>query len=145
MTGEYGKGRKPTGESYIQFSSQDARDRALDKLQGKALSSSKGAKLLMGKSRSDWVRQRNWAMRKSEELTQKKLDKHSMKKQIKFVKSKEFRKIIVGGVDGFVQLPTDAIGTFAKDFGAQLPVVGTGSHGCWQEVYAVCAGASTTS
>ena len=55
-------------------------------------------------------------MRKAEELIQKKLDKYSMKKEVKFVKSKEFRKIIVGGVDGFVQLPTDAIGTFAKDF-----------------------------
>ncbi len=119
MTGDY-KERKATGESFVQFGTQDARDRALDKLkankQDQNVASSKGNKLTISKSKPEWVRQRDWAMRKSEELIQKKVDSRGSKATIKFEKGKESRKILVDGAEAFVQLRTDARGRFLNDF-----------------------------
>ena len=119
MTGDY-KERKATGESFVQFGTQDARDRALDKLQANKqdqnAASSKGNKLTISKSKPEWVRQRDWAMRKSEELIQKKVDSRGSKATIKFEKGKESRKILVDGAEAFVQLRTDARGRFLNDF-----------------------------
>ena len=80
------------------------------------MKSSKGTKLLIGRSKPDFVRKRNWAMRQSEKLIRDKLTTHSMQKEVKFVKSKELRKIVVDGADAFVQLQTDSLGSFVQDF-----------------------------
>ena len=118
MTGDY-KERKATGESFVQFGTQDARDRALDKLKANKdqnAVSFKGNKLTINKSKPEWVRQRDWAMRKSEELIQKKVVSRGSKATVKFEKGKEPRSILVDGAEAFVQLRTDARGRFLNDF-----------------------------
>ena len=61
-------------------------------------------------------------MGKNEELIKAKLQTAKLSSTVKFEKGKEFRKIIVDGVDAFVQRLADARGNFVGDFeDLQLP------------------------
>ncbi len=58
----------------------------------------------------------------SEELIRKKLSENSIDAEVKYVKDKEYRKILVGNKDAFVQGRDDPRGRFVGDFeDLQLP------------------------
>ncbi len=119
MQGPYGD-KKPSEESFVQFASPESRDRFADEIRSKKygdnVTSSKGSKLYVGKSRTEWQRQRDFAMRKSEELIKGKLQSHGAQCAVKYVKSQDERKITVNGTDAFVQRRTDARGHFCGEF-----------------------------
>ena len=68
MTGPYDK--KPSDESFIQFVCQEERNCILNiitsKKLGASLRSPTGTQLAIVRSKSDWIRQRDFAMRQSE-------------------------------------------------------------------------------
>ena len=74
------------------------------------------------KAKTDFVRGRDWAMVKSEELIKTKLAAANISQPIKYEKVKDVRKITVGGSDAFVQGPAEIHGSFVGDFmDLQLP------------------------
>lgn len=124
MTGPFGEGRKPTKESYVQFSDRDARDRTLKVINERTLlaNSTSGKKLDIGRMKTSWQRRRDFVMGKAEELVKQKLEKHGKEGTVKFTKSKEVRKILFNNVDAFVQSRTDATGSFVGEFAdLQIP------------------------
>ena len=78
--------------------------------------SSKGAKLTVGKSKTERQRQRDFLMYKAEVLIKEKIQKRGASGDVKYTKSKDERKVTVNGVNAFVQLRTDARGNFCGDF-----------------------------
>jgi hypothetical protein len=125
MKGER-KNRTATDESFVQFCTPDARDRVLDvintKKYGENVKSSMGNVLKINKSKTDWQRQRDFAMRKSEELIVTKLRGMNSGATAKYETSKDVRKITVSGRDAFVQRWDDPRGRFHGDFqDLQLP------------------------
>ena len=115
MMGPYND-RKPTNESFVQFGSRDARDRVMKAIKETSFNTEKGNNIKVYKSKTEWVRGRDWAMGKSEELIKKKLDAAKLSATVKYEKGKEVRKITVNGEDAFVQLATDVHGNFVKNF-----------------------------
>ena len=108
--------RKPTNESYVQFGSRDARDRVLKAVKGNNFKTDKGNIIKVYRSKTEWQRGRDWAMRKSEELINGKLQSAGRSATVKFEKGKDFRKITVNGADAFVQRLNDAHGRFGGEF-----------------------------
>ena len=121
MTGPYSS-RKPTSESFAQFSSRDARDRVLLALKDTAIKTATGNTIKVFRSKTDFIRSRDWAMGKSEELIKAKLQNAKISASVKFEKGKEARKITVDGDDAFVQRLEDTHGNFVGNFhDLQLP------------------------
>ena len=117
MMGPYDK-KQPSDESFIQFVCQEERDRIFNTIVSKKLrASSSGKELAIGRSKSDWIRKRDFAMRESERLIIARLRDRGQQDVVKFEKSKAVRKITVAGVDAFVQNSGDAIGEFKGTFG----------------------------
>ena len=117
MMGPYDK-KQPSDESFIQFVCQEERDRIFNTIVSKKLrASSSGKELAIGRSKSDWIRKRDFAMRESERLIIARLRDRGQQDVVKFEKSKAVRKITVAGVDAFVQNSGDAIGDFKGMFG----------------------------
>ena len=113
-------------ESFVQFFTKTARDRALGKIKdknwGNDVQSSKGAKLTIGAMKTDWRRGRDWAMRKSETIIREFLTSKRQNGTVKYETSKDFRKITVNGRDAFVQRRDDPRGRFHGEFqDLQLP------------------------
>ena len=116
MMGPYDK-KQPSDESFIQFVCQEERDRIFNTIVSKKLrASSSGKELAIGRSKSDWIRKRDFAMRESERLIIARLRDRGQQGVVKFQKSKALRKITVDGVDAFVQNSGDAIGEFKGMF-----------------------------
>ncbi len=119
MRAPYG-GKKATDESFVQFACVEARDRVADVIVAKKyyenVKSSKGAKLTVGKSKTERQRQRDFLMYKAEVLIKEKIQKRGASGDVKYTKSKDERKVTVNGVNAFVQLRTDARGNFCGDF-----------------------------
>ena len=118
MAGPYGK-KKPSDESFIQFVCQEERDRILNIITSKklgALRTPNGTKLTIARSKSDWIRKRDYAMRESERLITAHLHERGKQGTVQFQKTKSVRKIVVNGVDAFLQYSTDAVGDFTGDF-----------------------------
>ena len=121
MTGPYSP-RKPTSESFAQFSSRDARDRVLLVLKDTVIKTATGNTIKVFRSKTDFIRSRDWAMGKSEELIKAKLQSAKISASVKFEKGKEARKITVDGDDAFVQRLEDTHGNFVGNFhDLQLP------------------------
>ncbi len=112
--------QKVTGESFVQFFCRGARDRALKAVRdgklGENLRSNKGDKLTVNRYRTDWQRDRDWAMRKSEELIKAKVETAKLKVKIEYVQTKDERKITANGQIAFLQKRADAHGSFLNDF-----------------------------
>ncbi len=106
-------------ESFVQFFTKTARDRALGKIKdknwGNDVQSSKGAKLTIGAMKTDWRRGRDWAMRKSETIIREFLTSKHQNSTVKYEKTSDARKITVNGTDAFVQLRGDEHGRFVGD------------------------------
>ena len=118
MAGPYAK-KKPSDESFIQFVCQEERDRILNIITSKklgALRTPNGTKLTIARSKSDWIRKRDYAMRESERLITAHLHERGQQGTVQFQKTKSVRKIVVNGVDAFLQYSTDAVGDFTGDF-----------------------------
>ena len=118
MTGPYAK-KKPSDESFIQFVCQEERDRILNIITSKklgALRTPNGTKLTIARSKSDWIRKRDYAMRESERLITAHLHERGQQGTVQFQKTKSVRKIVVNGVDAFLQYSTDAVGDFTGEF-----------------------------
>ena len=119
MRGPHDK-RTASDESFVQFACPEERDRVVGIIQAKKLGnnvkSSQGAKLTVGKMKTDWVRQRDFAMRKSEELIKEKLQEQGAQSIVKYEKAKESRKIMVDGAEAFVQRAADPLGCFVGRF-----------------------------
>ena len=107
-------------ESVVQFHTPAARDRVvkeiLDKGLANNLKSSKGTSLKVNRMRSDFIRGRDFAMRKSEELIKGLLQTAGASGEVRYAKDKESRKIIVNNQDAFVQAPADHHGRFVGEF-----------------------------
>ncbi len=112
--------RVASDESFVQFHTPAARDRVvkeiLDKGHANNLKSSKGTSLKVNRMRSDFIRGRDFAMRKSEELIKGKLQTVGASGEVKYVKGKESRKITVNNHDAFVQALADPHGRFVGEF-----------------------------
>ena len=118
MTGPYAK-KKPSDKSFIQFVCQEERDRILNIITNKklgALRTPNGPKLTIARNKSDWIRKRDYAMRESERLITAHLHERGQQGTVQFQKTKSVRKIVVNGVDAFLQYSTDAVGEFTGDF-----------------------------
>ena len=115
MSGPY-SARKPTNETFVQFCSRDARDRVFQALKDSEIKTAKGNPVKVSKSKPDFIRTRDWAMGKSEELIKAKLETAKISATVKFEKGKEVRRITVNGCDAFVQRFADARGTFVGSF-----------------------------
>ena len=63
MPGPYSS-RKPTNESFAQFSSRDARDRVLLALKDTFIKTATGNTIKVFRSKTDFIRSRDWAMGK---------------------------------------------------------------------------------
>ena len=61
-------------------------------------------------------RHRDFAIAKAEELVKAKMAKFGKHGDVKYVKSKDVRKITVDDVDAFVQMWSDDSGNFVGDF-----------------------------
>ena len=115
MTGPY-TARKPTNETFVQFCSRDARDRVFQALKDSEIKTAAGNLVKLSKSKPDFIRTRDWAMGKSEELIKAKLETAKIAATVKFEKGKETRKITVDGSDAFIQRFADARGNFVGSF-----------------------------
>ena len=121
MTGPF-QTRTPTNESFVQFCSRDARDRVFQAMKDKSFTTPSGSTINIYRAKTDFIRGRDWAMGKSEELIKKKLAASKLTMPVKYVKHKDARKIMVDGVDAFVQWPAETHGSFVGDFqDLQLP------------------------
>ena len=121
MTGPF-QTRTPTNESFAQFCSRDARDRVFQAMKDKSFTTPSGSTINIYRAKTDFIRGRDWAMGKSEELIKKKLAASKLTMPVKYVKHKDARKIMVDGVDAFVQWPAETHGSFVGDFqDLQLP------------------------
>ena len=109
--------QKATDEAFIQFHNRKARDRVMkliaDANLAKGLTSLKGSPLSVGKCKTDWRRGRDWAMRKSEEVIKTNIGGHA---KLEYKASRESRRILVDGVEAFVQLPAERHGRFVGHF-----------------------------
>ena len=91
-------------------------------MKDKSFTTPSGSTLNIYRAKTDFIRGRDWAMGKSEELIKKKLAAAKLRKPVKYVKHKDARKIMVDGVDAFVQRPVETHGSFVCDFqDLQLP------------------------
>ena len=120
MRGPWGS-RTMSDESFVQFFTSEARERVMKAIiDGKLasnLASVKGAKLSVGRMRTDVHRSRDFAMRKAEELIRQKLSSKSVSLEgVKYEKTKESRKIVVNEQDAFVQERGNSFGAFAGEF-----------------------------
>ena len=121
MTGPFPT-RTPTNESFAQFCSRDARDRVFQAMKDKSFTTPSGSTINIYRAKTDFIRGRDWAMGKSEELIKKKLAAAKLTMPVKYVKHKDARNIMVDGVDAFVQRPVETHGSFVCDFqDLQLP------------------------
>ena len=103
MSGPY-SARKPTNETFVQFCSRDARDRVFQVLKDSEIKTAKGNPVKVSKSKPDFIRTRDWAMGKSEELIKAKLETAKISATVKFEKEKDVRRITVNGCDTFDDL-----------------------------------------
>ena len=88
----------------------------------KSFKTPRGSTINIYRAKTDFVRGRDWAMGKNEELIKKKLAAAKLTVPVKFEKHKDARKNTVDGVDAFVQRPTETHGSFVCDFqDLQLP------------------------
>ena len=87
----------------MQFHTEAARDRAVDAVKTKKLemTNAAGGKLRIERGRTELQRERNWAMRKAEEILNEELKGQSPVFQ--FHTEKGQRKLTSSGVDAFVQ------------------------------------------
>ena len=115
MKGEY-QNRVASDESFVQFATPDARDRALTKLKDRKCTSSKGVELKISKSKTEWQRHRDWAIRKAEEMIKEKMRSKNMHEQVKYTATKESRKLTVKNTVAFLQLRDDVAGRFQSGF-----------------------------
>ena len=121
MTGPF-TARTPTNESVAQFCSRDARDRVLQAMKEKTFTTPSSTAIKIYKAKTDFVRGRDLAIGKSEELIKKKLATAKLSLPVQYENQKDARKITVDGSDAFVQGPADPHGTFVGDFqDLQLP------------------------
>ena len=121
MSGPY-TARKPTNETFAQFCSRDARDRVLQALKETSIKTANGNSIKVFRAKTEFIRSRDWAMGKSEELIKTKLEREKFSATVKYEKGKELRRITVDGEDAFVQRFTDAQGKFVSNFqDLQLP------------------------
>ena len=121
MSGPY-TARKPTNETFAQFCSRDARDRVLQALKETSIKTANGNTIKVFRAKTEFIRSRDWAMGKSEELIKTKLETEKLSATVKYEKGKELRRITVDGEDAFVQRLTDAHGKFVGNFqDLQLP------------------------
>ena len=72
-------------------------------LKDSEIKTAKGNPVKVSKSKPDFIRTRDWAMGKSEELIKAKLETAKISATVKFEKGKEVRRITVNGCDAFVQ------------------------------------------
>ena len=109
--------RKLTDESFAQFGTRDARDRVLKAIKERNFKTAKGNTVKIDRSKTEWQRGRDWAMRKSEDLIKGKIQSAGSKGEtVKFEKAKDWRKITVNGGDAFVQRREDRHGNFVGNF-----------------------------
>ena len=102
--------------------SRDARDRVFQDMKDKSFTTPSGSTINIYRAKTDFIRGRDWAMGKSEELIKKKLAAAKLTVPVKYEKHKDARKITVDGVDAFVQRPVETHGSFVCDFqDLQLP------------------------
>ncbi len=120
-----GAGKKELSDiSFVQFPTRGIRDRVMAKIRER-YSAEKGPvkvdresapALAVDRARTEWQRERNWAMRKSEELIREKLRKNNITASVEYKASKDERKIVVNGAAAFVQKSDAPRGAFAGDF-----------------------------
>ena len=121
MTGPF-QTRTPTNESFVKFCSRDARDRVFQAMKDKSFTTPSGSTINIYRAKTDFIRGRDWAMGKSEELIKKKLAAAKLTVPVKYEKHKDAHKITVDGADAFVQRPVETHGSFVCDFqDFQLP------------------------
>ena len=118
MTGPFGEGRKASKESYIKFGDRDARDRALKLISDRKLTAcdTSGKSLKISRMKTASQRYRDFAIGKVEELIKAKMDQVGKQGNVKYVKTKDVRKITVDDMDAFVQMWSDDSGNFLGDF-----------------------------
>ena len=75
-----------------------------------------GTTIKVYRSKTEWVRGRDWAIGKSEELIKKKLVDAKITATVKYEAGKDYRKITVDATDAFVQRFADTHGYFTGDF-----------------------------
>ena len=107
--------RKAANVSFVQFHTEAARDRALELVKAKSaeLKNDSGGNLRIERARTEAQRERNWVMRKAEEIL-----KDSLKGQdpdIKYHVAKGQRKLTANGQDAFVQ-PNGERGRFVGSY-----------------------------
>ena len=109
-----------TDEAFVQFFNEGARDRVLLVTKAKKLSeglaSRGGSKITVDHAKTDWMRQRNWAMRASETEIKKNIHSAGLTANVEFVKSSTERKILVDKMEAFVQTRADPRGVFTGEF-----------------------------
>ena len=98
MSGPRGD-RKPSTMSFVQFHTENARDRVAGQVQARGLEvkNDKGDKVKDDRARSDVQRAHNWAMRKAEEMLEEALPGST----VQFHAGKGMRKLTVGNTDYF--------------------------------------------